>query len=274
MVLRVVVVPERVLVGLHRRIGELGAAILGHDRAAGHEGEDESEQAHGDGPAWYAKARVRTLEVDGRTALLERPRGARHLLVLAHGAGAGMRHAFMVEIAGALAARGVATLRWEFPYMAAGKARVDRADVAEAAVRATVDDAARRIRGLTPFAGGKSFGGRMTSQAHAARALPVRGLVFFGFPLHPPDAPATTRAEHLPRTTGPLLFLQGTRDDLADLALLAPIARALGPRAMLHVVEGADHGFDVLVRSGRTHDQVLAELADTTAAWMDRVSLS
>jgi predicted alpha/beta-hydrolase family hydrolase len=156
--------------------------------------------------------------------------------------------------------------------MAAGKARVDRADVAEAAVRATVEQARRHARGLSLFAGGKSFGGRMTSQAHAKAALPVRGLVFFGFPLHPPDAPAITRAEHLPATTGPLLFLQGTRDELADLALLRPVVHDLGARATLHVVDAADHGFDVLVRSGRTPEEVLAELAETTAAWMDRVS--
>ena len=216
---------------------------------------------------------VRTQVIDGRTALLVRPRGARHLLSLAHGAGAGMRHAFMEAIANALAERGVATLRWEFPYMAAGKPRVDRPDVAHAAVRAAVA-AAARLRGLHLFAGGKSFGGRMTSQAHALAPLPVRGLVFFGFPLHPPDKPNVERAEHLASAAGPLLFLQGTRDNLADLALMRPVAKRLGERATLHVVAGADHGFDVLVRDGRTGAEVLAELAATTAAWMDRVSSS
>ena len=202
-----------------------------------------------------------------------RPAKARFLYVLAHGAGAGMHHVFMTEIAEALAAQGVATLRWEFPFMAAGKARPDPAPVAEAAVRAVWTAARARFADLPMFAGGKSFGGRMTSRAHAVAPLDgVRGLAFLGFPLHPPDKPGTERADHLVAAGGPLLFVQGTRDDLADLALLGPVVDALGARATLHVVDHADHGFAVLVRSGRTHAQVLAEIATTVAAWMERVA--
>ena len=180
-----------------------------------------------------------------------------------------MRHAFMTEIAEALAARDIATLRWEFPYMAAGKARPDSPAVAEAAVRAVWTCARALEPALPMFAGGKSFGGRMTSRAHAAEPLPeLCGIAFLGFPLHPPDKPGTERADHLARAKGPLLFVQGTRDQLADLALLRPVIGKLGPRARLHVVEHADHGFDVLVRSGRSHPEVLDELATTIAAWM------
>jgi len=197
---------------------------------------------------------------------MTRPRGATALYVLAHGAGAGMGHPFMVEIADALAARKIATLRWEFPSMAAGKARPDRPPIAEAAVRAVwdaIDD------GLPRFAGGKSFGGRMTLRAHAAAPLAgCRGLIFLGFPLHPPDKPSLERAEHLPIATGPMLFLQGTRDDFAQPELLRPTLAALGARATLHEVAHADHGFDVLVRSGRTHAEVIAELANVIASWM------
>lgn len=216
-------------------------------------------------------ATERQVDLGGRigAGLLIKPRNARALYVIAHGAGAGMRHAFMTAIAQALATHAIATLRWEFPYMAAGKARPDQAPVAEAAVReAWLASAAHARGGLPRFAGGKSFGGRMTSRAHAADPLPdLCGLAFLGFPLHPPDKPGIERAEHLAAARGPLLFLQGTRDDLADLALLRPVVKRLGPRATLHVVDGADHGFDVLVRSGRTHDEVIAELAQTFAAW-------
>ncbi len=209
------------------------------------------------------------VDLDGHPGLLLRPAKARYLYVLAHGAGAGMRHAFMTAISEALAEVGVATLRWEFPFMAAGKPRPDPAPVAEAAVRAVWTAARARFGELAMFAGGKSFGGRMTSRAHAAAPLEgVRGLVFLGFPLHPPEKPAIERAEHLAEATGPLLFVQGRRDDLADLKLLRPVVKKLGPRATLHVVEHADHGFAVLVRSGRKPRHVLEEIATTVAAWM------
>jgi len=213
------------------------------------------------------------VDLDGHPGLVLRPAKARFVYVLGHGAGAGMRHVFMTEIAEALAAHGVATVRWEFPFMAAGRARPDPAPVAEAAVRAVWRAARARFADLPMFAGGKSFGGRMTSRAHAAAALEgVSGLAFLGFPLHPRAKPGTERAEHLAAAAGPLLFVQGTRDELADLALLRPVVGALGPRATLHVVDHADHGFQVLVRSGRTHAQVLAEISTTVAAWMERVA--
>lgn len=215
--------------------------------------------------------RERDVDLAGLPGLYCAPRGAIAALALAHGAGAGMRHDFLRDIAAALAERRVATLRWELPYMAAGRARPDRPEVAEAAVQQMWRSFARVAPRLPRFAGGKSFGGRMTSRAHAAVPLAgCRGVVFLGFPLHPPDKPAVAveRAEHLPRASGPLLFVQGTRDELAPLARLRPVIAGLGPRAALHVVEGADHGFDVLVRSGRTRDQVLAEIAGAIAAWI------
>ena len=230
-----------------------------------------------DTAAAYATVRssssVREVEVDlgGHPGLAVRPRGARSLYVMAHGAGAGMRHAFMTDMAAALADRQIATLRWEFPYMAAGKPRPDRAEVAEAAVREVWQAAAKRYATLARVAGGKSFGGRMTSRAHAAAPLVgVRGLVFLGFPLHPPEKPGIERAEHLAQAGGPLLFLQGARDELAQLDLLRPVIASLGARATLHVIDHADHGFDVLVRSGTTRERVLSEVATTIAAWIDR----
>ena len=212
----------------------------------------------------------REVDLDGHPGLLVKPRGAEALYVMAHGAGAGMRHAFMVEMAEVLAKHKVATLRWEFRYMAAGKARPDSAPVAEASVRAVWDASKKLAAGLPRFAGGKSFGGRMTSRAHAAQALEeLSGIAFMGFPLHPPEKPGTERAEHLAQASGPLLFLQGTRDELADLGLLRPVVKTLGERATLHVIEGADHGFDVLVRSGRTHADVMEELARTLTLWIE-----
>ena len=198
-------------------------------------------------------------------ALLLRPDDARLLYVLAHGAGAGMRHEFMGKIAQALAARKIATFRYQFPYMADGGRRPDPPRVAEAAVRAAIAAAAREE--LPMIAGGKSFGGRMTSQLCAREPQPLRGLVFLGFPLHPAKQPAETRAAHLPDVTLPMLFLQGTRDALADLDLMRGVTNRLGARATLHVVDGADHGFHVLKSSGRTDAQVLDELADTIVAW-------
>ena len=202
------------------------------------------------------------------SALWLRPDDARAVLVLAHGAGAGMRHAFMEAVAGRLAGRGIATFRYQFPYWEQGKRRPDPPRVLVRTVRSAVVAAADLAGGLPLFAGGKSMGGRMTSTAASEEALPgVRGLIFFGFPLHPPGKPATVRGDHLAGVRVPMLFLQGTRDKLAELDLLRPICARLGDRATLHVVEGADHGFHVLKRSGRTDDEVLDELADTATAW-------
>ncbi|MEJ2217097.1 MAG: dienelactone hydrolase family protein [Gemmatimonadota bacterium] len=203
------------------------------------------------------------------SAILLRPDGAAWLLVLAHGAGAGMRHPFMAAAAGAFAARGIATLRYQFPYMEAGRKRPDRPPVAQATIRAAVDAAADRVPDLPLLAGGKSFGGRMTSQAAAAAPLPgVRGLVFLGFPLHAAGRPSDERAAHLHDVGVPMLFLQGTRDALASLDLLEPVCQRLrSAPATLHVVEGADHSFHVLKRSGRTDAQVMDELGDAVAVW-------
>jgi predicted alpha/beta-hydrolase family hydrolase len=207
------------------------------------------------------------------SALLLRPLAARALLVLGHGAGAGMRHPFMEGVSQRLAEAGIATLRYQFPYMEKGLPRTDSPAVATATVRAACALAQAEIPGLPLVAGGKSFGGRMTSTAQAEEALPgVRGVVFFGFPLHPPKRPGTSRAEHLARIVVPMLFLQGTRDDLADLDLMRSVTAPLGPLATLHIVEGGDHSFAVLKRSGRTAVEVLAELAETTAAWIDRLA--
>ncbi|MDT8437272.1 MAG: alpha/beta family hydrolase [Gemmatimonadota bacterium] len=210
------------------------------------------------------------IDVEGRgtvPALLRRPKEARALLALAHGAGAGMRHAFLEGLSAALAARGIATLRWDFPYVAAGRRAPDRAPVLQACVRAAVAEAGRRAGGLPLLAGGKSMGGRMTSLAAEAPLPGVRGLVFFGFPLHRPGDGSDARADHLPAVNLPMLFLQGTRDRLAEAARIRRVCAALGPRVTLHVVEGADHGFAVPKRAGRTGDDVAAELAGAVAAW-------
>jgi uncharacterized protein len=202
------------------------------------------------------------------SAVLFRPEHAWAGYVLAHGAGAGMRHSFMEAIAQALAAVDVATLRYQFPYLEAGSRRPDPPAVLEATVRAAVAKARELLPDLPLVAGGKSMGGRMTSNAAARRPLDgIRGLVFLGFPLHPAGRPATARAEHLGRVDAPMLFLQGTRDDLADLALITEVCRGLGARGTLHVVEGADHGFSVLKRSGRSDAEVREELALTIAQW-------
>jgi len=190
-------------------------------------------------------------------------------LVLAHGAGAGMHHAFLADIAGGLVDRGVATLRFQFPFMQRGARRHDPPAVAHAAVRAAVHAAAQRLPPVPLFAGGKSFGGRMTSQAQALEALPaVRGIVFLGFPLHPAGRPASERGGHLADVGVPMLFLQGTRDALAELALVRETTGRLGARATLHVVEGADHSFHVLARSGRDDRQVREELLAAIGDWM------
>jgi predicted alpha/beta-hydrolase family hydrolase len=209
------------------------------------------------------------LEDLGRvSALLERPPDAWLLYVLAHGAGAGMRHKFLESIAAALVARGVATLRYQFPYMEIGKKRPDSPGVAEATVRAAVGRAGSLAPELPLIAGGKSFGGRMTSGAAARGLLPaVKGLVFLGFPLHPPGQPGTGRAEHLHHVDLPMLFLQGTRDQFARLDLLTSVCRTLEPRAMLHLVEDGDHSFGVPRSSGRGQAAVLDELADALVHW-------
>jgi predicted alpha/beta-hydrolase family hydrolase len=203
--------------------------------------------------------------------LIEPPR-ARAVYVLAHGAGAGMAHSFMSAMAEGLAERGIATLRYQFPYMERGSKRPDVPRVAHAAVRAAVAHAAHIMPSLPLFAGGKSFGGRMTSQAQAAQPMPgVRGLVFLGFPLHAAGKPSDERGGHLSQVQVPMLLLQGSRDELADLSLLRPVVEGLGERATLKVFEGADHSFHVLARSGRTDAQVRGEMLDTIATWVDGV---
>jgi predicted alpha/beta-hydrolase family hydrolase len=204
------------------------------------------------------------------SAILVRPENARWILALAHGAGAGMTHPFLGKLADELAEVGVATLRYQFPYMEQKRRVPDSPSVATATVAGAARAAAKAAPGLPLLAGGKSFGGRMTSQAASQQLLNgVRGLVFFGFPLHPPNKPATKRGEHLAKVPMPMLFLQGTRDTLADLTLLRPICSSLGTRARLHVIETADHSFHVLKSSGRSDADVLQELALTTASWAD-----
>ena len=213
--------------------------------------------------------------VDGTSevsALFSRPTNARHLLVLAHGAGAGMSHPFMENLADELAAAGVATLRYQFPYMEERRRVPDASAVLTVAVVAAVRAAAKEAPDLPLFAGGKSMGGRMTSQAAAQGQLGgVRGLVFFGFPLHSPKRPSTKRADHLTKVTVPMLFLQGTRDDLADLGSLRPVCAKLGPLATLCVVQGADHSFHMLKRSGTSDTAVLQQLVQTVASWAEKI---
>jgi len=203
------------------------------------------------------------------SALLDAPPSPFACYVFAHGAGAGMEHPFMAAMAAGLAGRGIATLRFQFPFMQQGSRRPDPPAVAQAAVRAAVQEMARQLPGVPLFAGGKSFGGRMTSQAQAAEPLPgLRGIVFVGFPLHPAGKPSVERAAHLAEVKVPMLFLQGTRDALADLALIRSTVAELGPRATLHVLDAADHAFHVPARSGRSDAQVREELLDAIAAWM------
>lgn len=195
---------------------------------------------------------------------------AQYVYVFAHGAGAGMNHPFMQRAAEALAARGIATHRFNFPYMEAKKSRPDPPAVAEAAVRTAVAEAAREYPGLPILAGGKSFGGRMTSQAQASQPMPgVRGLAFFGFPLHPPGRPGIDRADHLMSVDVPMLFLQGTRDEFAQLDLLRDVVGKLGNRGTLHLIEDGDHSFKVPKRTGKTESDVMNELADTILKWAD-----
>jgi len=206
------------------------------------------------------------------SGLLQVPAQPRACYVFAHGAGAGMAHPFMAAVAQGLAERGIASLRYQFPYMERGSRRPDAPRLAHATVRAAVAEAARRCPGLALFAGGKSFGGRMTSQAQAETPLPdVLGLVFLGFPLHPAGKPSGERAAHLSNVNVPMLFLQGTRDELAHLDRLQPVVQQLGARATLHLLEHADHSFHVLVRSGRKDVEVMEELLDAMAGWIDTV---
>ncbi len=206
------------------------------------------------------------------SALLIHPPQARACFVFAHGAGAGMTHPFMETFAVGLCERSVATLRYQFPYMEKGSRRPDPPAVAQAAVRAVVAEAKRHCGKLRLIAGGKSFGGRMTSQAQANAPLAgVDGLAFVGFPLHPAGKPSTDRAKHLADVHIPLLFLQGSRDNLAELKLLEPVVKSLGPSASLHVVEAADHSFHVPARSGRNDREVMNEILDTFAAWIGAI---
>lgn len=207
------------------------------------------------------------------SALLCEPSKPDATYVFAHGAGAGMTHAFMEQLAQALAAWGIASLRFQFPFMEQGSKRPDSPPVAQAAIRAAVAEAARRLPGVPLFAGGKSFGGRMTSQAQALAPLPgVRGLAFVGFPLHGAGKPSTDRAEHLQAIEVPMLFLQGTRDLLADIGLIGRVTAQLAPMAALHTVPEADHGFHVPARTGRTDAQVVDELAEVMTRWMSEAA--
>jgi uncharacterized protein len=207
-------------------------------------------------------------DVGSVSATLVRPADSWLLYVLAHGAGAGMRHAFLESIATRLSRLGVATLRYQFPYLEAGRKRPDQPAVAEATVAAAVTKAHELAPGLPIIAGGKSFGGRMTSGAAASALLPgLAGLAFLGFPLHAPGQPGTSRAEHLFRVELPMLFLQGTRDQFARLDLISEVARRLGARATLHLVDGGDHSFAVPKSSGRSREDVLADLSKTLVHW-------
>lgn len=214
-------------------------------------------------------------EIGSVSAILRRDDDARCLLVLAHGAGAGMRHVFMEALVARLAEYGVATLRYQFPYMEAGGRRPDAKPKLHATVRAAVHAGRRLAPDLPVFAGGKSMGGRMTSEAASSAPIEgLRGIVFVGFPLHPAGKPGTQRGDHLDGVSEPTLFLQGTRDRLADLELLRPVldrVAGAGGQPTLRVVEGADHGFHVLKRSGRTDEEVMDELARTVGEWTARI---
>jgi predicted alpha/beta-hydrolase family hydrolase len=213
-----------------------------------------------------------TLKVDSAndvSALLLRPLAAHACFVFAHGAGAGMTHPFMEQVAGGLCDRGIATLRYQFPYMERASRRPDPPAIAHAAVRAAVEEAGRCCAGLALIAGGKSFGGRMTSQAQAIAPLAgVRGLAFLGFPLHPAGKPSDARAKHLSDVDVPMLFIQGTRDKLAEPQLIEPVVKHLGAPVSLHLVQEADHSFHVPARSGRNDRDAMREVVDTLSAWI------
>ena len=210
---------------------------------------------------------------DPVSGLLDKPKGAKACLVLAHGAGAGMTHRHLQATAEGLAERGIAALRYNFPYMEKGGKRPDSPPVAEAAVRAAVAEANKLAKGLPLFAGGRSFGGRMTSGAQAKEPLPnVAGLVFFAFPLHLAGKPATERAKHLGDIKVPMLFISGSRDPLAELDLLKPTVKKLGTRAKLVLAADADHSFHVPARTGRKDPEVFAELLDAARDWMLKIA--
>jgi predicted alpha/beta-hydrolase family hydrolase len=205
------------------------------------------------------------------SAILAAPSSPTALYVMAHGAGAGMRHRFMAEMSNALVERRIATFRYNFPYMEKQKGSPDQKPKLLRTVRAAVEVAQAALPDLPIFAGGKSMGGRMSSEAQAAEPITgLRGLVFVGFPLHPPGSPGVERAEHLDKVNVPMLFLQGTRDDLADLNLITGVTSKLGSLATLHVEDGADHSFHMLKRSGRTDAEVMAALADRIQSWVAR----
>ena len=211
-----------------------------------------------------------TVEGSRVSGLLQVPRKARVCYVLAHGAGAGMLHPFMEAIADGLAERGIATLRYQFPYMEQGRKRPDTPKLAQATVRSAAAEASRLLPGFALVAGGKSFGGRMTSQAQAISPLPgVRGLVFLGFPLHPAGRPSDERGDHLVEIKVPMLFLQGTRDSLADTDLVEALVRRLGKQATLKLFQNADHSFHVPARSGHNDEEVRAEMLDELADWLE-----
>lgn len=206
------------------------------------------------------------------SGLFERPRAARAVVVLAHGAGAGMEHPSMQGVAAGLTQRGIATLRYQFPYMERKSRRPDPPPLCHATVRAAVAEASRLAPDLPLIAGGRSFGGRMTSQAQALVPLPrIRGLLFLAFPLHPAGGPGTDRAAHLRQISVPMLFIQGTHDELADFTLLRPLVAGLGAHATLHALEDADHSFHVPARSGRKDDDVRTDALDAVCAWLDHL---
>jgi len=206
------------------------------------------------------------------SALMQRPRPARAVFVMGHGAGAGMHHPFMSAVSGELAELGIATVRYQFPYMEKGSRRPDSPAVCDATIRAVIATVQEREPELPVIAGGKSFGGRMTSQAQSGVPLPrVQGLAFFGFPLHPPQRPSSARGDHLLAVDVPMLFLQGTRDEFANFELLGPLIERLGARATLKLIPDADHSFHVAARTGRNDSQVRTEILQALSGWLDSV---
>jgi predicted alpha/beta-hydrolase family hydrolase len=221
-----------------------------------------------------AKAQTVTITLDSAervSGLLQVPDAPRACYVVAHGAGAGMNHPFLAAIANGFVEQGIATLRYQFPYMEKRSKRPDNPKTAQSTVRAAVTEAAKLLPDIPLFAGGKSFGGRMTSQAQASAPLAgVRGLIFLGFPLHPPGRPSNERAKHLSDVRIPLLFLQGTRDDFANLTLLEPLCKQLGSGATLKLFQDADHSFHVPARTGRKDADVMRELLDAASDWLGK----